>query len=245
MYMVMSSLRDARVHILHYDVSSSIHSHSYHYNVTMGRLQSYHCVVTKSSTCSRTTQYCHQDQYVFMYNCLLSPGAIRVHVYFSVVTRSSTCSWISPCCHQEQYVFMNISMLSPGAVRVHEYLYVVTRSSTSLWISLCGHREQYVFMNISMLSPGAVCVHEYHYAVTNITMLSLCCAVTRSSRYWFLSLYCHQEQYVFIHDVVAELVRRKTEVDRYDEPVYSSQVAYSNLAYGEQNKSRFRWFASK
>lgn len=155
-----------------------IHSLSYHYNVSMGRLQSYHSVVIKNSTCSRTTQYCHQDQYVFMYSCMLSLGAVRVHVYFSfvtrsstfheylhAVTRSSTYSWISICCHQELYVFMTISMLSPGAIRVHGYLYAATGSNTCSWISI-------------MLSPGAVRVYEYPYVVTSsntCSWISLCC----------------------------------------------------------------------
>ena len=187
------------------------------------RIHEYLYAVTKSCTCSWLSLCCHQEQYVFMDISMLPPGAIRVHEYLL-------------CCHQEQYVFMNIPMLSPVAIRVHEYLYAVTRTSVCSWISLCCHQEHYVFMNISVLSPGLVCVHEYLCAVTRTSIcswISLCCAVTRSSRYWFLSLYCHQEQYMFIHDVVTELVRRKTEVDRYDEPVYSNQVAYSNLAYGE------------
>ena len=79
----------------------------------------------------------------------------------------------------------------------------------------------YVFIYTSVLSPGVVRVHVYLCVVTWCSM----CSCT--------PLCCRQEQYVFIHDVVAELVRRKTEVDRYDEPAYSNQVAYSNLGYGE------------
>ncbi|KAK7108886.1 hypothetical protein V1264_016543 [Littorina saxatilis] len=41
------------------------------------------------------------------------------------------------------------------------------------------------------------------------------------------------EQYVFIHDVVREMVRRKTEVDRYDEPVYANQSAFSNSGFDD------------
>nr|KAG5711214.1 hypothetical protein BaRGS_004858 [Batillaria attramentaria] len=40
-----------------------------------------------------------------------------------------------------------------------------------------------------------------------------------------------KDQYAFVHDVVAELIRRKTEVDRYDEPVYANEGDYANLGY--------------
>ncbi|KAL8599953.1 hypothetical protein ACOMHN_050255 [Nucella lapillus] len=43
------------------------------------------------------------------------------------------------------------------------------------------------------------------------------------------------EQYVFLHEVVADLVRRKTEVDRYDEPAYRNEPVYANLAYDHES----------
>ncbi|XP_076445449.1 receptor-type tyrosine-protein phosphatase F-like isoform X2 [Babylonia areolata] len=40
-----------------------------------------------------------------------------------------------------------------------------------------------------------------------------------------------QSLYVFIHEAVAELVRRKMEVDRYDEPALSGDAHYANAAF--------------